>query len=313
MKQDRRKFIKKGLLATLGSLLFPQIIKANEDEKNIPLTLKPTPTIWKDEEINIAWIGHATILINFYGTIILTDPVLLKRIGLNVAGLTFGPSRIISPALTLDEIPKPDIILLSHAHFDHTDYQTLKRFTNKFPNEIDVIAAKLTKDVISDLKWKSLTIMDWKDTFKINQLKFTAIETKHFGWRFPWEKDRSRGFIKDGRSYNAYLIEKNGKGVLFGGDTALTDKYEIVKDKNIDVAIMPIGAYNPWKDVHCNPEEALTMANNIGAKYFIPIHCKTFKLGAEPYEEPIEWLNKSVINYEISLGLDTIGQTFTLL
>ncbi|MEE9429518.1 MAG: MBL fold metallo-hydrolase [Melioribacteraceae bacterium] len=311
MNQNRRKFLKKGIIATLGSFVIPKMLLADED-KNQSFILRPDPNSWQDDDINIAWIGHATILINFYGTIILTDPVLLKRVGQRVLGLTFGPSRIVPPALAIDDIPKPDIILLSHAHFDHTDYSTLEKLTNKFPNEIDVVVAMLTKDVIDDLKWKSITIMDWKDVKEVSGIKLTAIETKHFGWRFPWEKDRSRGFMKDGRSYNAYLLEKNGKGILFGGDTAMTDKYEIVKDENVDVAIMPIGAYNPWTDVHCNPEEALTMASNIGARFFIPIHCKTFKLGAEPYDEPIEWLNKSEKNYKLSLGLDTIGGTFTL-
>ncbi len=311
MKQNRRQFIKRSSIASLGVLIIPKFLYANNDNKRKLIIPKPDITKWKDNEINIAWIGHSTMLINFYGTIILTDPVLLKRIGLKIAGLTFGPGRIIPPALKIDELPKPDIILLSHAHFDHTDYPTLKTLTEKFHNEINVITAKQTKDVIYDLEWKSITVLDWRETVKIADTNITAIETKHFGWRFPGEKDRSRGY-KNGRSYNAYLIEKKGKNILFAGDTAMTDKYQIVKNKKIDITIMPIGAYNPWNNVHCNPEEALTMAENLGAKYFIPMHCKTFRLGAEPYNEPVEWLNKSVKNYKLTLGLNSIGETFTL-
>ena len=81
----------------------------------------------------------------------------------------------------------------------------------------------------------------------------------------------------------------------------------------VDVAIMPIGAYNPWKKNHCNPEEALKMASEeLKAKYFIPIHCCTFRQGLEPIEEPISWLNNSIKNYNIKLGIDKIGETFTL-
>jgi L-ascorbate metabolism protein UlaG (beta-lactamase superfamily) len=312
MKQDRRHFIKKSFLASLGTLIVPKFLYADEDKNKNLIVQKPDITKWNDKEINIVWIGHSTVLINLFGTTILTDPVMLKRIGLNVLGLTFGPARILPPALIIDELPKPDMILLSHAHFDHTDYPSLKKIADKFSNEIEIITAKQTKDVIYDLKWKSITVLDWQETVRIKDVKITAVETKHFGWRFPWEKDRSRGFLKAGRSYNAYLLEKNNKGILFGGDTALTDKYEAIKERNIHIAIMPIGAYNPWKDVHCNPEEALTMAENIGAEYFIPIHCKTFKLGAEPYDEPIEWLNKSVKNYNLTLGLNIIGETFSL-
>ncbi len=307
---NRRNFIGKGFLAAVGSFLFPKLLFANEKE-NI-LDYKPTPNEWKANQINLAWIGHSTILLNFYGTVILTDPILFNRIGANVFGLSFGPSRLTPPALNFDEIPKPDIVLISHAHFDHMDYHSLRKLANKFPNQIDVITAYLTKDVIEDLPWKSLSVIDWNEEIEIQNLKFTAFEVEHFGWRFPWEKDRSRGYMKDGRSYNAYLIQKNGTSILFGGDTRMTNKLDILKDKKIETAIMPIGAYNPWKYAHCNPEEALKMAENIGAKYFIPIHTKTFKLGSEPFEEPIKWLRKSVKNYNINLGIDSIGQTFTL-
>ncbi len=311
MRQNRRKFIKKSFLASFGLLILPKFLLAKSNKQKMFMGEKPKPEKWSNNQINIAWIGHSTVLINFYGTIILTDPVMLNQIGLKVIGLTFGPKRIIPPALTIEELPRPDIVLLSHAHFDHTDYPTLKSITEKFPNKIEVVTAEQTKDVIYDLKWKSVSVIDWKETIEVSDINITAIETKHFGWRFPWEKDRSRGY-KNGRSYNAYLLEKNNKSILFGGDTAMTDKYGIIKDKNIDIAIMPIGAYNPWKDVHCNPEEALIMAENIGAKYFIPIHCKTFRLGAEPYDEPIDWLKNSVKKYNIALGLDTIGETFVL-
>jgi L-ascorbate metabolism protein UlaG (beta-lactamase superfamily) len=307
---NRRNFIGKSFVAAVGSFLFPKLLLANEKEKI--LNFKPTPQEWKSDQINLAWIGHSTILLNLYGTIVLTDPILFNRIGANVFGLSFGPARLTPPALDFDEIPKPDIILLSHAHFDHMDYHSLKRLANKFSNQIDLITAYLTKDVIEDLPWKSISVLDWNEEIEIQNLKFTAYEVEHFGWRYPWEKDRSRGYMKDGRSYNAYLIQKRGKSILFGGDTRATNKLEILKDKNIEIAIMPIGAYNPWKYAHCNPEEALKIAESIEAKYFIPIHTKTFKLGAEPFEEPIDWLKNSVENYNINLGIDSIGQTFTL-
>jgi len=309
---NRRKFLRKGFLATIGSLLFPKIVFSSTLSNDSILEYKPDPTDWTEDQINIAWIGHSTVLINFYGTIILTDPVLMDRIGLYIAGTSFGPSRLTPPALSLEEMPKPDIVLLSHAHMDHMDYPTLRSITNKYPNEIDAITAHLTKDVINDLNWKSLTSLDWNEINNLHGIKFTALEVRHFGWRFPWERDRSRGYMKDGRSYNAYYIEKNGKSILFGGDTTMTDKLNILAGKNTDIAIMPIGAYNPWSHAHCNPEEALKMAESIGAKYFLPIHCKTFKQSSEPFEEPINWLRKSEINYKITLGLDTIGQTFTL-
>lgn len=308
---NRRKFIRNLSFASAGILFINEKLQGKQPP--VLSNHKPDPSTWNNDEINIAWIGHATVLINFYGTIILTDPVLFERVGVNILGMTFGPSRFTHPALTVDEIPKPDIILLSHAHMDHMDYETLYSIADKYPNEIGCITAYNTADVIAELEWKSLQEIDWDEKTELNGIIFKALQVKHFGWRYPWEKDRSKGYMKDGRSFNAVLIEKNGKKILFGGDTAYHEYFKSLKDENIEIAIMPIGAYQPWRRNHCNPEEALIMADqHIGAKYFIPIHTKTFKQGNEPIEEPLNWLNESVVNYSINLGLDDIGKTFTL-
>ena len=317
IKIKRRNFIKRGLAVLVSTVLLPPFflnrVNSFGREKLSSADFKPTPEQWKENEINIAWIGHSTMLINFYGTIILTDPVLFERIGLYFFGLVFGPNRYSLPALEFDEIPKPDLVLLSHAHMDHMDYKTLVSLTDKFPGMIDCITAYNTSDVISDLEWKSLSELDWGEEKEVLGIRFKALEVKHFGWRFPWEKDRSKGYMIDGRSYNAYLIEKNGKRILFGGDMAFSDKLVKVLGKAVDIALMPIGAYNPWKYNHCNPEEALIMASEqTGAGYFIPMHCNTFKQGVEPIEEPLTWLMNSSGKYNLKVGLKNIGSTFTL-
>lgn len=317
VKIKRRKFIKRGLTVLVSTILLPPFFvnraQAFGKTKLISVDTKPMPALWRDTEINVSWIGHSTMLINFYGTIILTDPVLFERIGLYFMGLVFGPNRYTLPALEFDEIPKPDLVLLSHAHMDHMDYKTLLNLTDKFPGMIDCITAYNTLDVISDLEWKSLSELDWEEETELLGIKFKALEVKHFGWRFPWEKDRSKGYMIDGRSYNAYLIEKNGKRILFGGDMAYSEKLVGALEKPVDIALMPIGAYNPWRYNHCNPEEALIMATKqVSAGYFVPMHCYTFKQGIEPIEEPLEWLMNSSGKYNIEVGLNKIGSTLTL-
>jgi L-ascorbate metabolism protein UlaG (beta-lactamase superfamily) len=193
------------------------------------------------------------------------------------------------------------------------DYKTLLNLTGKFPSQIDCITAYNTKDVIHDLEWRSLQEIDWGEEYKLQGINFKALEVKHFGWRFPWEKDRSKGYFEEGRSYNAYLIEKNGRKILFGGDTAFSEKFLSIKDEEIDIAIMPIGAYNPWRHNHCNPEEALIMSSiQLKAKNFLPIHCNTFRQGVEPVDEPLKWLIASAPNYNINVGIEKIGETFNL-
>jgi L-ascorbate metabolism protein UlaG (beta-lactamase superfamily) len=100
---------------------------------------------------------------------------------------------------------------------------------------------------------------------------------------------------------------------LFGGDITYHKLFKPLKDENVKIVVIPISAYNPWQRNHCNPEEALIMADeHIGAKYFIPIHTKTFKQGSEPIDEPLTWLSDSISKYKINLALYDIGKMFTL-
>src|SRR5215212_6806590 len=94
----------------------------------LPAPHKPEPSTWNDEKLTVAWLGHATVLINFYGTWLLTDPALGRRVGLRVApGVTLGPRRLVEPALRVRELPRLDAVLVSHAHMDHCDLATLRR------------------------------------------------------------------------------------------------------------------------------------------------------------------------------------------
>src|SRR4030095_6718331 len=111
-----------------------------------PAYAKPEPLKWNDAQVTAAWIGHATVLINFFGIKILTDPVLFPRIGIRLPGLTIGPKRLTAPALKFHELPKIDIVLLSHAHFDHFDLRTL----HCFKQNTSVITAQYTRDL---LRW----------------------------------------------------------------------------------------------------------------------------------------------------------------
>ncbi|MCH7722697.1 MAG: MBL fold metallo-hydrolase [Bacteroidetes bacterium] len=313
---DRRKFIIQSAGLTLAGIIAPSLITNYfqyfaKEESTFDL-YKPSPQDWKSDEVNISWIGHSTILINMFGTIILTDPVLFDSVGIYVLGLTIGKIRATKPALEFNEIPEPDLVLISHAHMDHMDYKSLKELTEKYPGKADCITAYNTKDIIEDLKWKSLSELDWGESVYNDELKITGIAVNHNGFRLPGEMDRADGYILNGRSYNGYILEKYKKKILFAGDTAYTEKFKQHRSKNIDVAIMPIGGYIPHQNRHCNPEESLIMASeHLGAEYFIPIHCNTFD-GDEGFHAPIDWMLKSAVNYNIEIGISEIGQTLTL-
>ena len=270
-----------------------------------PAFAKPEPLKWNDAEVTAAWIGHATVLINFFGIKILTDPVLFPRIGIRLPGLTIGPKRLIAPALQFNELPQIDLILLSHAHFDHFDLRTLHRF-NK---DTSVITAPNTADLLRWTRLRDITELRWGETKVLNianqtngNIGIRAFEVKHWGAR----KQRD-----DYRGYNGYVMERSGRRILFGGDTAMTDSFAKLRGP-IDLAIMSIGAYNPWIHSHCTPEQAVEMATAAGAQFIMPVHHQTFRLSFEPLREPIERFHALLHNTPERIALREIGETFVL-
>jgi L-ascorbate metabolism protein UlaG (beta-lactamase superfamily) len=266
---------------------------------------KPEPLKWNDAEVTAAWIGHATVLINFLGIKILTDPVLFPRIGIRLPGFTIGPKRLTAPALQFHELPRIDIILLSHAHFDHFDLRTLHRFHD----DTSVITAPNTADLLRWTRLRDIKELRWGETKALNSTSQTkgtvaisAFQVKHWGART--QRDTHRG-------YNGYLIERNGRRILFAGDTAMTDSFGKLGHP-INLAIMSIGAYNPWIHSHCTPEQAVEMATAAGAQFVMPVHHQTFRLSFEPLREPIERFQAVLRNTPERIALREIGETFVL-
>lgn len=235
---------------------------------------KPDLKGWEEYELAAAWIGHATVLLRIHGTTILTDPVLSNRVGLGLGLFTGGPRRLVAPALTARELPKIDLILISHAHFDHLDRPTLARL----PKRIPVVTAHRTKDLIDDLGYRDVTELHWGDELEMkNGLKLTAREVNHWG---------ARTFYDTHRGFNAYLIQGKQRRVLYGGDTAYFRGFRDIG--KVDLAVFGIGAYDPWVAAHATPEQAWAMANHVKADRILPMHHSTFRLSREPVSEPIE-------------------------
>jgi L-ascorbate metabolism protein UlaG (beta-lactamase superfamily) len=262
---------------------------------------RPDPGRWGGTGLHAAWLGHSTVLMKIDGTTIVTDPVLGARVGLTFGPVTVGVKRIVAPALTPKELPRPDIVLLSHAHMDHFDTPTLRALESKGTT---VVTASKTSDLLRVDKFAAVHELGWGDSVQLGDILIRTFEVNHWGARM--RSDTWRG-------YNGYLIETPRYRVLFGGDTAMTDTFRSLRTtRGIDLAIMPIGAYNPWLRAHCTPEQALKMANDAGADFFLPVHHQTFRLSQEPYAEPMERLVTVMASDPERLALQAIGQEFHL-
>ena len=259
----------------------------NKEKKKLDMTVPKGHVIEKNkvlldlkkyqEDDYVAWIGHATFLIKLGETTIITDPVFSK----NAGPLIFGPKRFTEPALTLNEIPKIDLFLLTHNHYDHQDMSTIRRFPYK--NAKVLLPLKLGKYF---KRYKDVNEMDWYDEIKINDnLKITFLPAVHWSKRSLTDTNKTL--------WGNFLIEYKDKKIFFACDTGYGNIYKELGEKYgpIDLSMINIGAYDfrPMFEksiYHTTPEEALNIAQDLKSKKVLGTHWGTFVLSLEPIMEP---------------------------
>ena len=227
----------------------------------------------------VAWIGHATFLIKLGDTTIITDPLFSKNSG----PLIFGPKRYVDSAIRLNELPKTDLFLLTHNHYDHLDYSTIRNFPYKKSKVI--IPLKLSKYFTRN-GFKDVNELDWYEEIKVNDdLKVTLLPAVHWSKRTLTDTNKTL--------WGNFLIEYKDKKIFFACDTGYGDIYKLLGNKYgpIDLTFINIGAYNfkPMFDrsiYHATPEEALNIAQDLNSKKVIGMHWGTIVLSLEPIMEP---------------------------
>jgi L-ascorbate metabolism protein UlaG (beta-lactamase superfamily) len=291
-------------LATMAYRTAPAFWQQYSRELNRPIQpapAHPNPRDWPDRGLYAAWLGHTTVLLKIDGATIITDPVLSDRVGLNLGPVTLGLKRLVEPAIRWRDLPHIDLILLSHAHMDHMDLPTLRNLEDK---KTAVLMASKTSDLIRVGRYRSVQELSWGERAQAGPVEVRAFEVNHWGARM--RSDTYRG-------YNGYTIEAGRYRVLFAGDTAATSAFRGLRtSKAFDLAIMPVGAYNPWHAVHCNPEEAWRMGTDADSEFFIPVHHQTFQLSREPLLEPIERFHAAAGKNADRIVITKIGQEFRI-
>ena len=250
-----------------GKRVFTQVFKRRLGTTS-EAVLDPPPT----GVARITWIGHASFLLQFADHSVLIDP--------NWAHWHGFVKRQRNPGLGIKLLPHIDLVLVSHAHFDHLHKKSLKIVESRE----GIVVPKGSGSLVKKLGFHSVYEMALWDELTFSELKVTHTPCHHWGARYLHDTHRD---------YGGYIVKSGELSVFHCGDSAYFEGFkEIGKRHHIDIAIMPIGAYNApsGRDVHMNPEEAVKAFQELGAEFMIPMHYRTFPLGNEPDHEPEERL-----------------------
>ena len=223
-------------------------------------------------QIALTWIGHASFLIQTPKHNILVDP--------NWANWLIVIRRLKRAGLAIHDLPNIDLVLITHAHFDHLNRRTLRAVAEKQP----IVVPSGVSNLVHDLGFEHVNEMNWWDEWSYEGLKITFTPAKHWGARVL--HDQHRG-------YGGFVVEFEGRQVYHCGDSAYFDGFKEIGAKLApEISLMPIGAYDPpsGRDVHMGPEEAVKAFLELKSKIFVPMHFGTYRMSYEPMHEPEERL-----------------------
>lgn len=251
---------------------------------------------WQKAEISpgddgLWWLGHASVLLRMQGKYLLTDPVFSRR----ASPLRFiGPQRRTPPALSIDDLPALDAILISHNHYDHLDRWTIRALLRRFP-EVKLFVPLGLGDTLRRFGAHFVTELDWWQQASLDDLHLTAVPAQHWSMRTPWDRNRSL--------WCGWVIESRELRFWFPGDTG--DSAELLQIPQrlgkIDALALPVGAYAPrWfmSINHMDPQSAVSLWQQLGSPLAFPIHWGVFELADESLDEPVQELQRALSEAE---------------
>ena len=233
------------------------------------------------DEICLTWIGHASFLISWRGLNILVDPI--WSLWLKVI------KRIRRPGLLLHHLPSIDLVLITHAHFDHLDRRTLRRIAASQP----IVVPNGVANLVANLGFNEIHEMNAWETVNIGAIGVTLTPCHHWGARVL--HDNHRGF-------GGYHVRLGNRSIFHCGDSAYFHGFaEIGQRLPTEIALLPIGSYDPpsRREVHMNPEQAIRAFTELNARVMIPMHYGSFRLSFEPPDEPLRRLEAGIKRHDL--------------
>lgn len=250
--------------------------KRRTDRSNLPiLSQEALP-----EGEYALWLGHASLWLKLGETTVAVDPV-LGNIPLY---------RRHSPLPLPKEHLRADVILITHAHYDHYDKPSILFLLQQNPNTILVAPEGFWRYLKGKIARERCFELEWWESVMVGELFITFVPSKHWSNRTNIDMNKAL--------WGGYVIQNKDHTLYHSGDSAMGEHFKAIKERfDIDEAFLPIGAYRPepiMRHFHISPLEALEAAHDLGAKTLIPIHYGTFKLADDTLDEPIEWFEKLI-------------------
>jgi L-ascorbate metabolism protein UlaG (beta-lactamase superfamily) len=246
------------------------------------------PVLVAAGETAITFIGHSSFFLQMGGQNIVIDP--------NFARWLFVLKRLRRPGLRIRDLPAIDVVLVTHAHFDHLHRPSLRaicRATRAKGGRPRLVVPTGVADLVSDLGFAQVIELEWWEHFRHEGLTVTHTPARHWGARVL--SDHHRGF-------GGYVLRAGRESVYHAGDTAYFNGFrEIGRNLEPDIALLPIGAYNPpsFRNVHASPADAVQAFLDLGARWMTPMHYGTFRLSHEPMDEPLRLLAEEARRHNI--------------
>ncbi|MCC6232847.1 MAG: MBL fold metallo-hydrolase [Verrucomicrobiales bacterium] len=233
-------------------------------------------------QVAITWIGHASFLIQFTDLNVLIDP--------NFANWLFLLKRVRRAGIKLTDLPPIDLVLLTHAHFDHFHKKTLRRLPEP---RLGVMPWGMG-DLARGVGFHRIIELQWWETFAHGDWSVTLTPCDHWGARTL--HDHHRG-------YGGFVLRHQGRSIYHAGDSAYFGGFkEIGRELQPEIALLPIGAYYPdtFRRVHMGPDEAMKAFKDLRSSWFVPMHFGSFKLSFEDLDEPPRWLSQLAQHHGLS-------------
>lgn len=280
----------------------PLRLSKNETTPSAPL-IEKTPSFLQEpalSDFTVTWFGHSTLLFQLSGMNILFDPVFSERIS---PVSWAGPKKFAVKNFDMNSLPEIDVLVLSHDHYDHLDYQAIKKLDSKVKKYIVPLGVEchLRRWKIDQ---KKVTNMAWWEEVEVNGLKITATPSQHFSGR--WVTGRNTSL------WNSYVLKNDWYTIFESGDTGYSDHFKRIHEKfgDFDAAFMECGQYNVrWPQIHSFPEQTAQAAKDLGAAYTMPIHWGSIVLSTNGWDDSILRFSKKAEELKLKTITPYLCQT----